>query len=171
MGENLELFGRTAVRAPMQWSSGENGGFSSAPPDKLRRALPEGEDGPDRLNVAAQRRDPGSLLSWMERAIWRRRECPEIGMGVFSLLDVALDEVLACRYDWCESTVIVVHNLGGDELEVPLPFDAAAERAELVEVFSDRGYPSPGPGAADIALGSFGYRWFRVRRGGQPLPV
>ena len=37
--------------------------------------------GPQRVNVAAQRRDPDSLLNWFERLIRRRRECPELGFG------------------------------------------------------------------------------------------
>ena len=35
MGENLEVDGRLAVRTPMQWTDGPNGGFSTAPPRRL----------------------------------------------------------------------------------------------------------------------------------------
>ena len=96
MAENLEIEGRYSVRAPMQWS-GE-------PPRRLldgrRRAAlcrpvvaAEGW-GPERVNVAAQRREPGSLLNWMERLIRRRRECPELGWGRCTLLDAGHAAVL-----------------------------------------------------------------------------
>src|SRR5690606_17275907 len=67
MGENLDVDGRLSVRTPMQWSSGPNGGFSTAPPSKLVRPLPEGQFGPLAVNAADQRRSDDSLLNWMER--------------------------------------------------------------------------------------------------------
>ena len=47
MGENLAAGDRTAVRTPMQWSAGTNGGFSDAPADRLPGSLPEGAYGPE----------------------------------------------------------------------------------------------------------------------------
>src|SRR5215211_7678298 len=38
-----------------------------------------GAYGFEHVNVAAQRRDPDSLLNWMERAFRMRKEVPEIG--------------------------------------------------------------------------------------------
>ena len=77
MAENLAIEGRYSVRAPMQWSP--DGGFTDR--DEPCRPMVEGAYGPARVNVAAQRRDPDSLLNWFERLIRRRRECPELGFG------------------------------------------------------------------------------------------
>src|SRR5690606_33844621 len=44
MGEDLSQAGRNAVRSPMQWSQGRNGGFSQAP--KARLTQPVIERGP-----------------------------------------------------------------------------------------------------------------------------
>ena len=45
------------------------------------RSSAEGPFGYREVNVTLQRRDPESLLNWMERLIRRRRECPELGWG------------------------------------------------------------------------------------------
>ena len=81
MGENLAVPGRLSVRTPMQWADERNAGFSTATPSRLARPVVEGRFGPMAVNAADQRRDPDSLLNWMERLIRRRRECPEFGWG------------------------------------------------------------------------------------------
>ena len=73
----------------------------------------EGAFGPERVNVAAQRRDPDSLLNWFERLIRRRRECPELGFGTLTLLETGAPSVLAHRCDWEGATIVAVHELGG----------------------------------------------------------
>ena len=42
MAENLDIPGRLAVRTPMQWTGGANGGFSTAAKRRLTRPLPDG---------------------------------------------------------------------------------------------------------------------------------
>src|SRR3954453_7070361 len=68
MGEDLSLNERDSIRTPMQWANSRNAGFSPAEPERL--ALPViqgGEFGYERVNVAAEQRDPGSFLNWLER--------------------------------------------------------------------------------------------------------
>ena len=81
MGEDLDLEGRMAVRTPMQWTAGRNGGFSGAPPRRLRRPVVSGGFAPEFVNVADQRRDPDSLLAFMKLLIRRYRESPGAGLG------------------------------------------------------------------------------------------
>lgn len=45
MAENLEIEGRMSVRAPMQWSSRKNGGFSEAPTENLCRPVVKSKKG------------------------------------------------------------------------------------------------------------------------------
>ena len=59
MAENPAIEGRYAVRAPMQWSSEPHGGFTEADAAPVRPPVPDGPFGFPRVNVAAQRRDPG----------------------------------------------------------------------------------------------------------------
>jgi trehalose synthase len=163
MGENLEIEGRYSVRTPMQWSAEPNGGFSTVDdPSLLRRPLPVGDYGPERVNVAAQRRDPHSLLSWCERLIRRRRECPELGFGALELIDTGAPSVLAHRCDWEGSTVVAVHELAGRKVTVTLP---ASDGEALVDLFGDAEHTLP----ATLELDAYAAHWFRVRRPGGRL--
>ena len=166
MGEDLGLHGRDAIRTPMQWADLPNGGFSRAPAERLVRPLvADGGYGYQRVNVTAQRRDPGSLLAWFERMIHTLRECPEVGTGRCTVLDEGVPrEVLVHRAESVEGAVLFVHNLGTADACVdlgPQPDSAA----ELFELFADRRYEPPGRDLRRVAVAGQGYRWIRLRRG------
>jgi maltose alpha-D-glucosyltransferase/alpha-amylase len=163
MGEDLSQAGRYAIRTPMQWSHAPNGGFSSAPADQLvRPVISGGEFGYEKVNVTAQRRDPASLLAWFERMIHTLREAPEVGSGSCTHIDVpAPPGVLAHRADGPTGTMVFLHNLGTDDVEVDL--GALAKEADLpVEVLADQDYGDLRFDA--LALAGYGYRWIRLRR-------
>jgi maltose alpha-D-glucosyltransferase/alpha-amylase len=67
MGDDLSLPERNCARTPMQWSTEPHGGFTSAR-KPVRPVISGGAYGFEHVNVAAQRRDPDSLMNWMERA-------------------------------------------------------------------------------------------------------
>jgi trehalose synthase len=161
MAENPEIEGRYAVRAPMQWSGERQAGFTTA--DAARRPmLSGGPFGYEHVNVAAQRREPDSLLNWMERLIRRRRECPELGWGEWALLDQDDPAVLAHRADWGGSTIVAVHNLAGRATEATLALEADGV---LVDLFGTDELALDG--TLTLPLAPYGYRWFRLRRPGQ----
>ena len=169
MAENLEIEGRYSVRAPMQWSGDRHAGFSTAGEDaELARPVVAAEGwGPERVNVAAQRRDPASLLNWMERLIRRRRECPELGWGRPTLLDAGHAAVLAHRVDWGGSTVLALHSFAGERLEARVALEP--EAGEAVDLF-DGAHATPRDGVLSVGLDPYGARWFRLRRDGFRLP-
>ncbi len=162
MGENLDVEGRMSVRTPMQWTDEPSAGFSHARPSKLRRPLPEGRFGPMAVNVAQQRRDPDSLLSWMERVIRRRRETPELGWGATTVLTTSERAVLAHRADWEGSTVLAVHNLGDEPclVHVDVTLEPGARLVDLLD--RDVAGPAVSGGGLELRLEAYGYRWFRV---------
>ncbi|MEJ7844683.1 MAG: alpha-amylase family protein, partial [Acidimicrobiales bacterium] len=162
MGENLDVDGRMSVRTPMQWTDEPSAGFSDARPSKLRRPLPEGRFGPMAVNVAQQRRDPDSLLSWMERVIRRRRETPELGWGATTVLATSERAVLAHRADWEGSTVLAVHNLGDEPcvVRVAVTVEPGARLVDLLD--RDVAAPAVSGGGVELRLEAYGYRWFRV---------
>ncbi|WP_422754812.1 alpha-amylase family protein [Micromonospora sp. WMMD708] len=164
MGENLALDGRDAIRTPMQWSYKENGGFSTADPEKLiRPVIDKGDFGYQKVNVTAQRGDSTSLLAWFERMIRTLREAPEIGSGSTTHIDVPMPAgVLAHRADGPTGTMVFLHNLGTEDVEVDL--STLAPEADLpIDVLTDRGYGDVGK-LDSLKLGGHGYRWIRLCR-------
>src|SRR5690606_31990555 len=87
LGDDLSLPERESARTPMQWSPDPQGGFTTSN-KPVRPVIADPIYGYQRVNVDKQRRDPHSLLSWMERKIRVRRECPEISWGQWRILDL-----------------------------------------------------------------------------------
>jgi trehalose synthase len=166
MAENLEIEGRMSVRAPMQWSHDSHGGFTEAP-QPCRPLVAAPGWGPEEVNVARQRRDDGSLLNWMERLIRRRHECPELGWGQATLLDVGEPAVLAHRCDWHGNAIVAVHSFAAKPLEVAVPVGDVDAADDL---FADEELTAGSDGAIAIELESYGHRWLRLRHRGQRLP-
>jgi maltose alpha-D-glucosyltransferase/alpha-amylase len=162
MGDNLKLPERNCARTPMQWSNEPNGGFTRC--DKpVMPLIADGVYGFPHVNVADQRRDPNSILNWMERMIRMRKEVPEIGWGGFSFIATGTPKVLAMRYEWKNNAVVCMHNLGPDPREVT--FHVGGEdgaRNSLVNLLSnDHSDPDEG-GQYRVLLEPYGYRWYRV---------
>src|SRR5207245_7312918 len=114
MGDNVYLGDRNGVRTPMQWSSDRNAGFSTAAEGKLY--LPVIADpvyGYQAVNVAAQARQPASLLSTMRRLIAARRTSPVFGRGTIAFLRPRNQKVLAYLRRPGRETVLIVANLSG----------------------------------------------------------
>jgi trehalose synthase len=171
MGENLDIPGRLAVRTPMQWNDEENGGFSKARRSRLRRPVVEGRFGPLGVNVATQRRDPGSLLSWMERLIRRRRETPEIGWGSWKVLRTNVPGVFAHRCDWEGRAIVAAHNLGDQPCVVRVRLGDVVEGARLDDLLDERGALTEIEGESlELKMDGYGFRWFRLLSPDQHTP-
>jgi glycosidase len=162
MGEDLDAEGRLAVRTPMQWTSGRNGGFSPAQPRQLPGPVVSGGFAPEFVNVAAQRNDPDSLLTFMKLLIRRYRESPELGWGSFEVLQQSCPEVLAHRCTWDDGSLVAVHNLCGEPRLVPLTLEGCDASHRLVDLLQSGETGISDKGAAEIALEGYGYRWLRV---------
>jgi glycosidase len=165
MGENLEIDGRMAVRTPMQWDAGPNGGFSTVEdPQRLVRPPVSGAFAPEAgINVVAQRGDPESLMSWVRLLARRYRDCPELAWGRIRTLACPDASILALHADWQGSNVVAVHNLGSDAAEAVLALgaDLADHLAvDLLHGEEDRRLDSSG--SITLDLDAFATRWFRL---------
>jgi len=160
MGDDLSLPERQAVRTPMQWTADRHGGFSTA--DKtILPVVREGPFGYRRVNVAEQRRDPGSLLNCTERLIRMRKECPEFGWGDYQLVRTGSPHVLAVLATWRRNAVVAVHNFAAEAQEVTLAIPGA-ERTPLTNLLTPEHSSPDGRGHHAVALEPYEYHWFRV---------
>jgi trehalose synthase len=166
MGENLDAEGRAAVRTPMQWTAGPNGGFSTARSSRLPVPVVDGGFSPEFVNVAAQRHDPDSLLRFMTLLVHRYRECPELGWGSYAELEQPHDAVLAHTVSWDDACLVALHNLAAEPVTVPVRLPDVDDDARLVDLLGDGTTPVDDDGRAELALAGYGYRWLRVVRPG-----
>ncbi len=163
MGDDIRLGDRHGVRTPMQWTPTANGGFSSAPPERLYQpVIADPVYGYQAINVAAQEDNPSSLLTWTKRLVHVRKSSTVFGRGAFALLHPANHRVIAYVRVHDGETVLVVCNLS-----------SAAQAAELdlalwagaipVEMFGGSIFPRIGQAPYLLTLGPYGYYWFRLR--------
>jgi maltose alpha-D-glucosyltransferase/alpha-amylase len=161
MGENLDVPGRYAVRTPMQWTSFNQGGFSSAPADQYVRPMPSGDFNYETVNVGTQRSDPDALLNWMAGLIRTRRECSEIGTGTSKIIDVGTDAVLGIRHDAEDSSIIVINNLSDKKHKIALDL-TPSECAMITELLCDCPYEPLERSGGMMTISKYGYRWLRI---------
>lgn len=163
MGENLDLPARRSVRTPMQWTSGRNGGFSTArEEDIVRPMMSAGANGFRKTNATDQRQDPGSLLNWMAQLIRARKECPEFGWGESEIVRTDVPAVFALRSDWKDGGVaLAVHNFSREPCEVTLDMPGVKPR-DLIHLHGDRVYEPATGNAVRLRMEGYGYRWMRV---------
>ena len=110
---------RTGARAPMQWHSGKNKGFSDGDAP-LYLPVDERECAP---NVADQEADPNSMLNFVKGLIALRNQYPELGN--YSPFAVYSAEPGSRIFAYKRDTMLVAMNPGTETLELGL--DAAYE--------------------------------------------
>jgi len=166
MGENLDLPERDAIRTPMQWANAKNGGFSPAEKTVLP-VIRGGEFGYEKVNVTAEQRDPGSFLNWIERMQRLRMRSPEFGTSRCEWLQVNHQAVLAhcCRGE--QSSLIAIHNLSRQHVEVTVEFGRKVEG--LFDLLKNCEDQVDGDGRQTFQLDPYGYLWLREGRSPESL--
>ncbi len=168
MGEDLSLEERDSIRTPMQWADAKNGGFSSAAPDRLvLPVIKDGECGYERVNVAAQQRDPESLLNWLERMTRLRMRCAEFGTAECEWLETGDPAILAHRCSGPVTSAIAVHNFSSREIEATVTLgDRVDGLYDLLKNKAEKVDPS---GRQRFKLPPYGYCWLRAGRNPESL--
>src|SRR5882762_730447 len=166
MGDNVYLGDRNGVRTPMQWSRDRNAGFSSAAEGTLY--LPVIADpvyGYQAVNVAAQARQPASLLSTMRRLLAARRTSSVFGRGSIEFLRPRNSKVLAYLRRRARETLLIVANLSAAPQPVELDL-AAFAGATPIEMLGATAFPPIRTAPYFLSLGPHGFYWFRLERPG-----
>jgi maltose alpha-D-glucosyltransferase/alpha-amylase len=162
MGDNVWLPDRDGVRTPMQWSDGPNAGFSTAPTEALYAPVIDDDVyGYRRVNVAAQRADPDSLLNWTKRLIRIRKAHPVFGRGDLRFLLPENEHVLAYLRTYGDETVLVVGNLSasGQMVALDLGDHAGTPPADLL---SEECLAPVAARPYELTLSPYECRWIRL---------
>ena len=160
MGDNIWLDDRNGVRTPMQWTSGKNAGFSEAAPEKLYLpVIQDPEYSPQRVNVAAEEADPGSLLALVKQYISIRKQHPVLGSGNLEWADVRNNPAVLAAYRILpEETILTVHNFSGLEQAAAV---ANAAGAQFNDLFTKQPVKADAHGNLNLVLKPYAFTWLK----------
>ncbi len=164
MGDNINLGDRNGVRTPMQWDGETNGGFSTAPPERLYAPLIQDPVyGYPAVNVLRQKASEHSLLNWMQRIIMIRRSTGVFGRGSIEFLYPANHRILAYVRRLDNEAILVVNNLSSTAQAVEL--DLRRHKGSIpIEMFGRNMFPRVGDLPYLLTMGPYQFYWFRLRR-------
>jgi len=162
MGDNIWLDDRNGVRTPMQWDRSQNSGFSSAGNEFLYAPLIENEEfGPAAVNVAAQMKDPNSLLNKMKHMIAVRKQYSAFGRGDFAWESSIENPSIAAYWRSCENQkILVLHNLSNQDAQIGLESEAI-EGKGLKDILT-LGNQTLKKNGFTITLSPFEFRWYVI---------
>ncbi len=180
MGDNIWLPDRNGVRTPMQWEAGPNAGFSRAKPEALyARPIDDPIYGPARVNVAAQRADPGSLFSTIRRMITARKQHRAFGRGGFEWvggrhLDASGPPTAIAAYlrSYDEDRLLIVNNLSSSPQSVTLTLPDDQSRVEdprskaegtPINLLTGANLPPAENGQLALTLAPYQYLWLTLQ--------
>jgi maltose alpha-D-glucosyltransferase/alpha-amylase len=158
-GDVYLLNDRDGVRTPMQWTAEPGAGFSSADPAAYWLPLVDHPDyEPSRVNVADQRDDPGSLLSWVRAMLTARRHHPEMGLGDFTMVETATAAVFGFVRRLGDITTLVVANFSRDP-QAAVVDDPLLGGMRPVDAVTGRRLTEVGADPIRLELGPLEFRW------------
>jgi maltose alpha-D-glucosyltransferase/alpha-amylase len=162
MGDNIWLDDRDGVRTPMQWDAGPNAGFSDAPDEKLYApVIDDAVYGYQKINVAAQRADSGSLWHWMQRVLRIRKQHPVFGRGALRFLEPYNSTILAYVRSDGAQTILVFNNLSVESQRVIVDLRAYTGKVPR-DLLTDVVWDSIGGTPYTFTLAPYGYHWLAL---------
>jgi maltose alpha-D-glucosyltransferase/alpha-amylase len=164
MGDNIYLGDRNGVRTPMQWSVDRNAGFSMADAERLYSpVIMNPVYNYQAINVEAQLRAHGSLLTWMKRFIGIQRQHSVFGCGTMEMLAPVNEKVLAYVRQYQQETVLVVNNLS--RYAQPVELDLRKFRGYVpVDMVGHAVFPTIGEQTYFLSIGPYGFYWFELMK-------
>jgi len=119
----VHMFSRDNARTPVQWTGGDNAGFTSGTP-----WLPVNGDYRE-CNAEAEREDPDSVLNWYIALARLRAEHPELTGGDYNEIFHENEQIFAFTRENENAKAVILINMTAE----PADYDAAVlEGAELL---------------------------------------
>jgi maltose alpha-D-glucosyltransferase/alpha-amylase len=122
---------RAGARTPMQWTSDKNLGFSTAEPSSLYLPVDSAADAP---NVAAQERDPDSLLNRVRRLIALKHAEP--ALTAYAEFVPLYAKASACPFVYARASgdhvVLMMFNPGAKPAEAQFDLPLAYRQLDLL---------------------------------------
>jgi alpha-glucosidase len=110
-GYNVPWLSRDGARTPMQWSPGENAGFTSLGATSW---LPVGPDH-EKINVETELGDAQSTLNLYRRLLALRKTHPALRVGSYLTHPSSTEDVLVYRRESDTETMTVALNFSNEE--------------------------------------------------------
>lgn len=110
--EGMKISSRDNGRTPMQWDGNANAGFTSGAP--WLKVNPNYTT----INVAAQEKDPNSILNYFRKMTNLRKSEPTLVYGNFEMVDINNPSVFAYTRSLNGKTLLVLLNFKGENAKV-----------------------------------------------------
>jgi alpha-glucosidase len=114
-GPDFQWWDRSQSRTPMPWAAGPGAGFTTGRP--WLRIAPDAAT----RNVAAQLREPDSVLACYRRLLAVRRTLPSVQDGSLTIVSAKAPDILAYRRSGSGPDVLVLIAFGPDGAEGRVP--------------------------------------------------
>ncbi len=113
--EDQKRRARDNARTPMQWNAAQNAGFTTATPwIKINPNYAQ-------VNVAAEEKDPASVLNYFRQAVAVRHAHKVLVYGKYALLDAANPHIYAYTRTQGSEKALIVLNFSPEKRDWPLP--------------------------------------------------
>jgi len=129
--QQLNYYSRENGRTPMQWDDTEYAGFTTGTPWKRVN------ENYREINVAAQDKNPNSVLNHFRKMTKLRTSNPVLVYGKYDLLDDEHPDIYAFTRTLDDEKILVLLNFSQDTSSIQLPGMVAAEEEPLIN-----NYPS-----------------------------
>ena len=131
--ESIRKRGRDNARTPMQWTAGENAGFTTGEP--WLTVNPNHAT----INAEAAMADPDSVFHYYKKLVQIRKDYDVIRSGSFTLLCPEDEKIFAYTRDTEDAHLLVVCNFSGEEQPFDLP-EAYRDAQVLIANYPDRAH-------------------------------
>ncbi len=127
---DLKFSSRDNGRTPMQWNAAQSAGFSTGKP-----WLPVNENH-IAINVAAEEKNPNSVLGHFRKLTYLRRNNPVFVYGQYKLIQKRHPDIYAYTRTWEGDKILVLLNFKATQAEIELP-EARLVGQTLIDNYGD----------------------------------